>query len=205
MRVGGQWIYRRRAGRRADRRPPGSGIGFIVADAGALLLLIALILGGIGVRRLRSRRRHGAAEATHGDLGRCCSPRTSSPSGRWAASRTSDARTSRPNPRPSARRAMRDCQASAEPGRVARATVSSHERPRAPHLGARDRPSETGIAARLAAPPAPTFDRPCCGLAGPDEMPSPRLVATSAPRYFSISQREIWTRYSSHSLRFSST
>ncbi len=30
------------------------GIGFITADAGALLLLIALILGGIGLRRARS-------------------------------------------------------------------------------------------------------------------------------------------------------
>jgi hypothetical protein len=31
-----------------------TGIGFVVADAGALLLLIALIVGGIGVYRLRT-------------------------------------------------------------------------------------------------------------------------------------------------------
>ncbi|HUF02327.1 MAG TPA: hypothetical protein VMN35_07875 [Gaiellaceae bacterium] len=30
------------------------GIGFIVTDLGGLLLLVALVLGGIGVRRLRS-------------------------------------------------------------------------------------------------------------------------------------------------------
>ena len=34
--------------------PTWIGIGYIVADVGALLVLIALIVGGIGVRRLRS-------------------------------------------------------------------------------------------------------------------------------------------------------
>ena len=55
MRIGAQWIYSKEGW---DDLPAGVddptwiGIGFIVADAGALLVLIALILGGIGVRRL---------------------------------------------------------------------------------------------------------------------------------------------------------
>jgi ABC-type maltose transport system permease subunit len=57
MRIGAQWIYSKEGW---DDLPSGTehptwlGIGFIVADAGALLVLIALILGGIGVRRLGS-------------------------------------------------------------------------------------------------------------------------------------------------------
>ena len=39
-------------------------IGFIVADIGALLVLIALILGGIGVRRLRDGKGTGLLKAT---------------------------------------------------------------------------------------------------------------------------------------------
>jgi hypothetical protein len=39
-------------------------IGYIVADAGALLLLISLIVGGIGVRRLREGKGHGLLKAT---------------------------------------------------------------------------------------------------------------------------------------------
>ncbi len=35
-----------------DDDPAWIGIGYIVADVGALLVLIALIVGGIGVRRL---------------------------------------------------------------------------------------------------------------------------------------------------------
>ena len=53
MRIGAQWIY---AKEHLDDAPidfAWVSIGFIVADAGALLLLIALIVGGIGVRRLR--------------------------------------------------------------------------------------------------------------------------------------------------------
>ncbi len=55
MRIGAQWIYSKEGW---EDLPGGDptwiGIGFIVADAGALLTLIALILGGIGVRRTRS-------------------------------------------------------------------------------------------------------------------------------------------------------
>ena len=54
MRVGAQWIYSREGLDNAPIEPAWVGIGFIVADGGALLLLITLILGGIGVRHLRS-------------------------------------------------------------------------------------------------------------------------------------------------------
>jgi len=42
------------------------GIGYIVADGGALLLLISLILGGIGVRKLRTGGGAGLLKATAG-------------------------------------------------------------------------------------------------------------------------------------------
>ena len=57
MRIGAEWIYDKE---RWDDLPEGVdepawlGIGFIVADIGALLLLLSLVLGGIGVYRLRS-------------------------------------------------------------------------------------------------------------------------------------------------------
>jgi hypothetical protein len=54
MRGGAQWIY---AKEHLDDAPidlTWVTIGFVVADAGALLLLIALILGGIGLRRART-------------------------------------------------------------------------------------------------------------------------------------------------------
>jgi hypothetical protein len=53
MRVGAQWIYSKEGLEDAPSDPAWIGIGFITADAGALLLLIALILGGIGLRRAR--------------------------------------------------------------------------------------------------------------------------------------------------------
>ncbi len=54
MRIGAQWIYSKEHLDDAPEDPTWIGIGFIVADLGALLTLIALILGGIGVRRLGS-------------------------------------------------------------------------------------------------------------------------------------------------------
>jgi hypothetical protein len=53
MRVGAQWTE-------AEQDYPDDydaawlGIGYVTADAGALLILISLILGGIGLRKLRS-------------------------------------------------------------------------------------------------------------------------------------------------------
>ena len=66
MRVGAEWIYSKEpysdlpAG--VDD-PTWIGVGYIVADAGALLVLIALIVGGIGVRRLRSGGGQGLLKA----------------------------------------------------------------------------------------------------------------------------------------------
>jgi hypothetical protein len=57
MRIGAQWIYSKEGWDDLPDNvddPAWLGIGYIVADAGALLTLIALILGGIGVRRLGS-------------------------------------------------------------------------------------------------------------------------------------------------------
>jgi hypothetical protein len=62
MRIGAQWIYSKEGW---DDLPSGVddptwlGIGFIVADLGALLTVIALIVGGIGVRRLRDGKGEG--------------------------------------------------------------------------------------------------------------------------------------------------
>jgi hypothetical protein len=52
MRIGAQWIYSKEGWEDLPEDPTWIGIGFMVADVGALLTLIALILGGIGVRRL---------------------------------------------------------------------------------------------------------------------------------------------------------
>jgi hypothetical protein len=54
MRIGAQWIYSKEGLDDAPVEAAWTGIGFVVADAGALLLLIALIVGGIGVYRLRT-------------------------------------------------------------------------------------------------------------------------------------------------------
>ena len=53
MRGGAQWIYSREHLDELDSDPAWIGIGFITADAGGLLLLISLILGGLGMRRAR--------------------------------------------------------------------------------------------------------------------------------------------------------
>jgi hypothetical protein len=55
LRVAGEWLYRLQ---NWDQLPAGIdeptwlGIGFIVADLGGILLLVALALGGIGIYRL---------------------------------------------------------------------------------------------------------------------------------------------------------
>jgi ABC-type maltose transport system permease subunit len=67
MRIGAEWIYAEEPWGELPEgvdEPAWIGIGYIVADAGALLTLIALILGGIGVRRLRSGGGQGLLKAT---------------------------------------------------------------------------------------------------------------------------------------------
>ena len=56
MRVGAEWIYAKEHLADLPSDPTWIGIGYGTADIGALLLLLALILGGIGVRRLRDGR-----------------------------------------------------------------------------------------------------------------------------------------------------
>jgi hypothetical protein len=52
MRAGAEWIYDKE-GFTGDDEPAWLDIGFVTADLGGLLLLVALIGGGFGVRRLR--------------------------------------------------------------------------------------------------------------------------------------------------------
>jgi hypothetical protein len=66
MRIGAEWTYSKEGLDDAPDDPAWVGIGYVVADAAALLLLIALILGGIGVYRLRSDRGSGLLKASLG-------------------------------------------------------------------------------------------------------------------------------------------
>lgn len=54
MRVGAEWIYSKEGWDDVpdDLVPDWLGIGYIAADLGGLILLVSLILGGVGVRRL---------------------------------------------------------------------------------------------------------------------------------------------------------
>ncbi len=65
MRVGAEWLYMKEGWDDLpdDQVPAWLDIGYIVADAGALLTLIALIVGGIGVRRLRDGKGQGLIKA----------------------------------------------------------------------------------------------------------------------------------------------
>jgi hypothetical protein len=55
MRIGAEWIASKE-GWTAEGVPTPTwlGIGFALADAGGLILLVSLIVGGVGVRRLRA-------------------------------------------------------------------------------------------------------------------------------------------------------
>jgi hypothetical protein len=57
MRIGAEWIASKE-GLTANGVPTPTwlGIGFVLADAGGLILLISLIVGGIGVHRLKAGR-----------------------------------------------------------------------------------------------------------------------------------------------------
>jgi hypothetical protein len=66
MRIAAQWIYSNEHWDDLPDKliPTWIGIGFLVADIGGLLLLVTLIVGGIGVRRLRSGGGAGLLKAT---------------------------------------------------------------------------------------------------------------------------------------------
>jgi hypothetical protein len=64
MRVGAQWVYAKEHLDDLQEDPAWVGIGFIISDLGGLLLLIALILGGIGLRRSGSGGGRGLLKAS---------------------------------------------------------------------------------------------------------------------------------------------
>jgi hypothetical protein len=66
MRIGAMWIYSKEGWDDLpdDAVPSWIDIGFIIADLGALLTVIALVVGGIGVRRLRDGKGAGLLKAT---------------------------------------------------------------------------------------------------------------------------------------------
>jgi len=61
MRIGAEWIFSREGWSKVpdSLRPDWLGIGLVIADAGGLILVITLILGGIGVRRLQANKGSG--------------------------------------------------------------------------------------------------------------------------------------------------
>jgi hypothetical protein len=66
MRIGAQWIYSKENWDDVpdDLIPAWLDIGFLVADGGALVLLVALVVGGIGVYRLREGKGVGLLKVT---------------------------------------------------------------------------------------------------------------------------------------------
>ena len=67
MRIGAEWIYSEQGWDDLPDEvdePAWLGIGYLLADLGGLILLVSLILGGIGVYRLRAGRGTGLLRAT---------------------------------------------------------------------------------------------------------------------------------------------
>jgi hypothetical protein len=64
MRIGAQWVESKEHLDELSESPTWIGIGYITSDLGGLLLLIALILGGIGLRRSRTGRGGGLLKAS---------------------------------------------------------------------------------------------------------------------------------------------
>ena len=66
MRLGAQWIYSKEGWDKVPDSlvPSWLKIGYLAADAGGLVLVITLIIGGIGVRRLQAGKSAGLLKAT---------------------------------------------------------------------------------------------------------------------------------------------
>ncbi len=62
MRIGAEWVFSKEYPSSYD--PAWIGIGYITADGGAVLLLLALILGGIGMRKSRTGGGGGLLKAS---------------------------------------------------------------------------------------------------------------------------------------------
>jgi hypothetical protein len=54
MRIGAEWIYSKEGWDDVEDEPAWLGIGWVTADLGGLLFLVSLVVGGVGVYRLRS-------------------------------------------------------------------------------------------------------------------------------------------------------
>jgi hypothetical protein len=63
MRIGAQWVVSK-GWDKVDPAPTWLDIGYTVADAGAVLMLIALVVGGIGMRQLRQGKGQGLLKAS---------------------------------------------------------------------------------------------------------------------------------------------
>ncbi len=63
MRLGAEWVYSR-GWKAVSDKPNWLDIGTRIADIGGLVLVIALIIGGIGVRRLQAGKGAGLLKAT---------------------------------------------------------------------------------------------------------------------------------------------
>ena len=87
MRAGANWIYSKEGwdDLPGEAQPTWIEIGFDRANARRDPLLPSLIIGGIGVRRLRDGKGGRAAQGLDGHRAGLCSLQRSSPSGRWPA------------------------------------------------------------------------------------------------------------------------
>jgi hypothetical protein len=64
MRIGAEWIYSREGWDDVPESPAWLDIGAIIGDLGGPILLVSLIVGGIGVYRLRQGKGAGLLKAT---------------------------------------------------------------------------------------------------------------------------------------------
>jgi hypothetical protein len=64
MRVGAEWIASKEGLDNLKSDPTWLSIGFMTADGGGVLLLISLIVGGIGVRKMRNGGGNGLIKAS---------------------------------------------------------------------------------------------------------------------------------------------
>ena len=64
MRIGAEWVYSKEQLDELPEDPGWIGIGFITSDLGGLLLVVALVLGGIGLRRSRTGGGTGLLQAS---------------------------------------------------------------------------------------------------------------------------------------------
>ena len=53
MRIGAEWIYSKEGWDDVEDEPAWLGIGWVTADLGGLLFVLSLVIGGVGVYRLR--------------------------------------------------------------------------------------------------------------------------------------------------------